>query len=311
MVLFLTVLVLIALAVAAPKVAKSIQRDKEIELIHRGEQYKRAIKLYYKKFGAYPTSIDQLLDTNNIRFLRKRYTDPITGKDDWRLIYVGQAKVPPMGLFGQPLVTASSIPGAVNIGTPIAGATAGASGSGSSSFGSSSFGSSGFGSTGPDSGGTTTTAGSSTIDGSGSASSSSDTDTGTDSSTPSGTGSSVFATSDNPGSSPTIGGGPIMGVGIPVKKASLLEYKKQKHYNEWEFDYYPMEDLMQTVVPTAGVSDNPGTGFGNNTNGSNGFGTNSTFGSDTGSSSGSSSSSGGTTSSPTQPTGTNPDQQQQ
>ena len=94
MVLFLMVLLLIALAVAAPKVAISIQREREIELVHRGDQYKRAIKLYYKKFGAYPSSIDQLMNTNQVRFLRKRYTDPITGKNDWRLIYMGQAKVP-------------------------------------------------------------------------------------------------------------------------------------------------------------------------------------------------------------------------
>src|ERR1700739_243218 len=102
-VLFLVALLLISLAVAAPKIAKSIQRDKEAELVHRGEQYKHAIRLYYKKFGAYPTSIDQLVNTNNIRFLRKRYTDPITGKDDWRLIHYGEARVPPMGLSGQPL----------------------------------------------------------------------------------------------------------------------------------------------------------------------------------------------------------------
>jgi hypothetical protein len=38
--------------------------------------------------------------TNEIRFLRKRYKDPITGQDDWRLIHMGEAKVPPMGFFG-------------------------------------------------------------------------------------------------------------------------------------------------------------------------------------------------------------------
>ncbi len=86
-VLFLVALILITLAVAAPKIAQSIQRDRELELMHRGEQYKRAIKLYYRKFGAYPSSIDQLVNTNQIRFLRKRYTDPMTGKDDWKIIH--------------------------------------------------------------------------------------------------------------------------------------------------------------------------------------------------------------------------------
>src|SRR5579875_3795533 len=82
--IFLCVLLLISVAVAAPKMARSIQRDKELETIHRGEQYRRAIQLYYKKFGNYPTSVDQLVETNQIRFLRKRYKDPLTGKDDWK-----------------------------------------------------------------------------------------------------------------------------------------------------------------------------------------------------------------------------------
>ena len=83
-VIFLTVVLLISLAIAAPKIAKSIQRDKELETIHRGEQYKRALKLYYQKFGSYPTSIDQLVQTNQMRFLRRKYKDPLTGKDDWK-----------------------------------------------------------------------------------------------------------------------------------------------------------------------------------------------------------------------------------
>src|ERR1700722_3035618 len=102
-VLVMVFLILLALSVAAPKVAKEIQRDKEQEALQRGLQYRRAIQLYYKKFGAYPNDIKQLEKTNEIRFLRKRYTDPITGKDDWRLIHMGEAKVPPMGFFGQPL----------------------------------------------------------------------------------------------------------------------------------------------------------------------------------------------------------------
>ncbi len=102
-VLVMIFLMLLALSIAAPRVAKQIQRDKEQEAVERGLQYKRAIQLYYKKFGAYPSDIKQLENTNQIRFLRKRYKDPITGKDDWRLIHMGEAKVPPMGFFGQPL----------------------------------------------------------------------------------------------------------------------------------------------------------------------------------------------------------------
>src|SRR5258708_22133451 len=78
-VMILLAVFLIALAVGAPKVAESIQRDRELETMRRGKQYIRAIQLYYKNFHAYPPSLDALLTTNEIRFLRKRYLDPRTG----------------------------------------------------------------------------------------------------------------------------------------------------------------------------------------------------------------------------------------
>ena len=101
--LFLVAVVLITLAVAAPQVASEIQRDKELELYHRGLQYQHAIRLYYKKFGRYPSNLEQLEKTNEIRFLRKRYKDPVTGKDEWRMIHFGEQKVKTTGLFGQPI----------------------------------------------------------------------------------------------------------------------------------------------------------------------------------------------------------------
>ena len=74
-----------------------------MEAVHRGNQYVRAIRLYYRKFGHYPGSMEQLEKTNNIRFLRQQYVDPMTGKADWRLIKVGEAKTTVKGFFGQPL----------------------------------------------------------------------------------------------------------------------------------------------------------------------------------------------------------------
>ncbi len=64
------------------------QRDKEQVLIDRGEQYKRAIQLFVKKAGRYPAKIEDLESFQNQRFLRQRYTDPMTGKDEWRLIHI-------------------------------------------------------------------------------------------------------------------------------------------------------------------------------------------------------------------------------
>ena len=108
--LFLFVIILIGLALAAPKVAKEIQREKEVETVHRGEQYKRAIQLYYRKFGAYPTSISQLKETNQVRFLRQVYIDPMTGKKDWKLLHLGQVQMVTMGFFGQ-VAQAGGMPG--------------------------------------------------------------------------------------------------------------------------------------------------------------------------------------------------------
>src|SRR5947209_2768534 len=66
----------IAAAASAPSIAQQIKRDREDELIRRGKQYAEAVKRYYVKFHRYPANIDQLVDTNGIRFLRKRYVDP-------------------------------------------------------------------------------------------------------------------------------------------------------------------------------------------------------------------------------------------
>jgi hypothetical protein len=261
--------------------------------VHRGDQYRRAIKLYYRKYGSYPTSIDQLMNTNQIRYLRKRYKDPMTNKDDWKLVYFGQAHVQPMGLFGQTLAGAGTIGAAGGVGQPIAGTTTnnnsvGAFGSSSgSAFGSSSgtsvsaFGGtsgSGFGSTSGSTFGSTTgsaTSGSTTggTDNSG---------TGFGSATGTGTGAtgtttgSAFGASGSTSGTLSGGVGPIVGVVIPDTRASIKEYKKQKHYNEWEFVYNPIEDQLQGALGAgqqnlngatpAGAAGNT-TGFGSNIGG--------------------------------------------
>ncbi len=148
--IFFLALLTLSLSLAVPVVIKSIQRDHDLETYHRGMQYRRAVQLYYRKFRAYPPNVDALVKTNEIRFLRKKYVDPTTGKDDWKPVMFGQNKVPiAMGFFGQPLSGgATSIAGigpSGGNGLP-GGSPIGGSGSafGSSSSGSTSiFGSSG------------------------------------------------------------------------------------------------------------------------------------------------------------------------
>jgi len=115
-VLLVLALILLATLAAAPRLAQQIRRDREQELIHRGTQYARAIKRYYKKFGHYPASLSQLEDTNHLRFLRRRYKDPMTEKGEWRVIHVGEARVVPKGAL-PPAGQAGGLAGA----TPAAG----------------------------------------------------------------------------------------------------------------------------------------------------------------------------------------------
>jgi type II secretory pathway pseudopilin PulG len=75
------------MSVAMPVWRHEMQREKEAELVFRGEQYARAINLYQRKMGPgnFPPNVDILVQQ---RFLRKKYKDPITN-GDFQLIAVG------------------------------------------------------------------------------------------------------------------------------------------------------------------------------------------------------------------------------
>ena len=93
-VLLAMTIMLIALSIEAPRIAQQIKRQKEEELVHRGKDYATAVKRFvHKNGGRFPLSIEQLEDTNHVRFLRKRYKDPMTGESDWRLVHFGEAQV--------------------------------------------------------------------------------------------------------------------------------------------------------------------------------------------------------------------------
>src|ERR1041385_1634353 len=71
-----------------PRVAFESQRQKEQLLIERGEQYKRAIYVFVKTNNRWPARIEELESFNNRHYLRRKYTDPMTGKEEWRLIHI-------------------------------------------------------------------------------------------------------------------------------------------------------------------------------------------------------------------------------
>jgi len=71
---------MVLMSVAMPVWKTQAQREKEAELIFRGEQIARGINLYMRKMGgaSYPPSLDVLVQN---RFIRKKYKDPMTEND--------------------------------------------------------------------------------------------------------------------------------------------------------------------------------------------------------------------------------------
>src|ERR1039458_3572516 len=81
LVFVLAAAIAIGLYMEMPRLAFESQRQREHLLISRGEQYKRGIQLFYRKYHTYPQNLDDLETTRNMRFLRRRYKDPMTGKE--------------------------------------------------------------------------------------------------------------------------------------------------------------------------------------------------------------------------------------
>jgi hypothetical protein len=69
------------------------RRIREQQTVWRGEQYKRAIRLYYRKTGHFPQRLDDLVKgVPGVHFLRQAYKDPMNKADgSWRFIYVNAA----------------------------------------------------------------------------------------------------------------------------------------------------------------------------------------------------------------------------
>lgn len=220
-ILFMLFLLMLAATIAVPNIKHEIQREREIEMIHRGEQYSRAIKKYYKKFNRYPTRIEELENTNNLRFLRKRYKDPMNPEGKFRLLYYGDLRI------------------AQNAGRGSSGSAASGTGSQDSPPPTSAFGQSGQQQQQQGSQSTFGSGQSGTLGGSqpGSQFGSS--------SQPQGLGGQVF------------GGGPIVGVASSVEKEGIHEFNNKKRYDQWMFLYDPQQDrgglIKGPYVPQQGM----------------------------------------------------------
>jgi hypothetical protein len=83
----------ITLYIEVPRVAFEAERQRELLLVDRGNQFKRAIQVFVtdktnNPMRRYPATIEELENFNNHRYLRRRYVDPMTGKDEWRLVHI-------------------------------------------------------------------------------------------------------------------------------------------------------------------------------------------------------------------------------
>ena len=78
----------VLMSAALPAWRHQAKREKEAELVFRGEQYVRAIRLWEMKMGpgTRPPSFDILVQQ---KFLRKKYKDPMTEDGEFQPLFAG------------------------------------------------------------------------------------------------------------------------------------------------------------------------------------------------------------------------------
>jgi hypothetical protein len=257
LVVFMLALIVLASVAAVPDVLTNGRREKEEEMIWRGKQYVRGIRLYvryYQMHGGttrFPTSMEDLTKNKvGIRFMRQAYKDPVNPVDgSWRMIYVGpngqligSLKSRPLGSDGQ---SSSSLGGGGGFGSLFGGSqSAGGNNTpNGSSFGSSSFGSSSFG--GSSSG--NSSFGNSSFNNGGNSNAANPQGRNTGQGTQSGLSSDTMSTPQsiaNSDGTVDLVGGNIIGVGSKVNKASIIWYDKAKNYRQFEFIWDPSKEAV-------------------------------------------------------------------
>jgi hypothetical protein len=257
LVLFLATLMLIGAMAIAPNVLTEGRREKEKEMIWRGKQYARGVKLYYRKTGKFPTSLDDLTKPKlgSLRFMRQPYKDPMNAKDgEWRLIYVGPTGQLVGSLKPPQTIQMSGLAGTVP-GTPAAQLAAQSAGQTSGPgfgqalsqavntvFGNGGSSASATGANGAPNATTNTTNG----NGSGQQNPAAGA-TGAVSTDSSGaaTGAPDAATQALLDSEPAaVMGGNIIGVGSKINHRSITVYEKAKNYKMFEFIWDPAKDTI-------------------------------------------------------------------
>lgn len=250
LILFVALLV-IAAGVMAPLISFQVKRDREEELIHRGVQYSRAMKHFVKKFGRYPTRLEELENTNQIRFLRKRYKDPVTGKD-FKILHLGDVQFAAGGGIAgatpvngiNPATGRPGLPGALGGPNGVANNLALAGGlaaAGASSGGALPPGPNGTGVQNQVPGGPDNQDQNDGENPSQVVQNSTPGQAGSPVSGPGAPGGLGTAGSNN-GGAQVFGGGPVVGVASLSREKSIRVFNKKDHYYQWQFIYDPNTD---------------------------------------------------------------------
>jgi len=86
----------ILIASVLPLASAQAQREKEAELIFRGLQYAEGIRVFRRRFGRYPTSLQELLKVKP-RSIRKLWKDPMTKDGEWGIVSLEGTQLPGTG----------------------------------------------------------------------------------------------------------------------------------------------------------------------------------------------------------------------
>ena len=253
-------LMAVALLAVLPSVKQQVQRDREDELRHRGTMYMRAIQHFYKKVGRYPTSVEELEQSNHVRYLRRRYKDPMswdpqTHKErDFKFLHMqdvmlnngpvlgGAPGGAPPGIGGSPTLGGSPSPFSGSGGSPNPGGFQNTFGQTNQPGGTPSPSQSQANNPGnpdtSDSSNPGNAQGNSSLGSSGSSNPNSPTP------------NSGNAPQPAPGPNGQVfGGGAIIGVASTNRKDKAIhEFNKKTHYTDWYFIYDPSMDVGGLLI---------------------------------------------------------------
>jgi type II secretory pathway pseudopilin PulG len=88
--MFAVAIIGITLATVGVVWSTQTRREREVQLLWVGDQYRAAINRYRGSGGAYPLKLADLVEDSRYpvpkRYLRRLYPDPMTGQTDWQLI---------------------------------------------------------------------------------------------------------------------------------------------------------------------------------------------------------------------------------